>query len=66
MNHDSRLMKLVPAGVVLAAAAFLGLAPEKVYDFDRIDTVFGYGAVIALLALAVLDYRIKLRKQGTR
>ena len=66
MNHDSRLMKLVPAGVVLAAAVFLGLGQEKVRDFDRIDTFFGYGAVIALLALAALDYRIKLRKQGNR
>lgn len=66
MNHDSRLMKFVPAGVVLAAAVFLGLAQEKVHDFDRIDTFFGYGAVIALLAVAALDYRIKLRKQGSR
>ena len=66
MNHDSRLIRLVPAGVVLAAAVFLGLAPEKVRDFDRIDTIFGYGSAIALLALATLDYRIKLRKQGSR
>lgn len=66
MNHDSRLMKFVPAGVVLAAAVFLGRGQGKVYDFDRIDTFFGYGAVIALLALAALDYRIKLRKQGSR
>lgn len=66
MNHDSRLMKFVPAGVVLAAAVFLGHAQGKVHDFDRIDTFFGFGAVIALLALAALDYRIKLRKQGSR
>jgi hypothetical protein len=59
-------MKLVPAGVVLAAAVFLGLAQGKVHDFERIDTVFGYGAVIALLALAALDYRIKLRRQSSR
>jgi len=66
MNYDSRLMRLVPAGVVLAAAVFLGLAPEKVRDLDRIDACFGYAAVIALLVLAVLDYRIRLRKQGSR
>lgn len=66
MNYESRLMKLVPAGVVLAVAVFLGLAPEKVHDFERIDTWFGYAAVIALLALAALDYRIRLRKQGSR
>ena len=66
MNYESRLMRFVPAGVVLAAAVFLGLAPEKVRDFDRIDACFGYAAVIALLALAVFDYRIRLRKQGNR
>jgi hypothetical protein len=59
-------MKFVPAGVVLAVAVFLGLDPEKVRDFDSIDACFGYAAVIALLALAALDYRIKLRKQSNR
>jgi len=66
MNYDSRLMRLVPAGVVLAAAVFLGLDPAKVRDFQRIDAFVGYAAVIALLALAALDYRIRLRKQGSR
>ena len=59
-------MKLVPAGVVLAGAVFLGLTHEGVNDFTRVGIVFGYGLVIALLALAALDYRTKLRRQGNR
>jgi hypothetical protein len=63
MNHDSKLMKLVPAGVVLAVAIFLGRGQEKINDFNVIFAFFGYGAVIALMALAAVDYRRILRRQ---
>jgi hypothetical protein len=66
MNYDSKLMKLVPAGVVLAVAIFLGRGQERVNDFDVIYTLFGYGAVIALMAVAAIDYRRKLRSQSGR
>jgi hypothetical protein len=65
MNQE-RLMKLVPAGFVLAAAVFLGLARVKVEDFYEIYAFIGYGAVLALLAVAAIDYRRKLRVQGGR
>lgn len=63
MNHDSKLMKLVPAGVVLAVAVFLGRGQEKIDDFTVIFAFFGYGAVIALMAVAAVDYRKNLRRQ---
>jgi hypothetical protein len=63
MNHDSKLMKLVPAGVVLAVAVFLGRGQEKINDFDVIFAFFGYGAVIALMTMAAVDYRRILRRQ---
>jgi hypothetical protein len=63
MNYDSKLMKLVPAGVVLAVAVFLGRGQEKINDFNVIFAFFGYGAVIALMALAAVDYRRILRRQ---
>ena len=66
MNYDSKLMKLVPAGVVLAVAVFLGRGQERVNDFDVIYTLFGYGAVIALMAVAAIDYRRKLKSQSGR
>jgi len=68
MNYDSKLMKLVPAGVVLAVAVFLGCGTERVSDFDFkvILTLFGYGAVIALMAVAAIDYRRKLKSQSGR
>ena len=66
MNYDSKLMKLVPAGVVLAVAIFLGRGQERVNDFDVIYTLFGYGAVIALMVVAAIDYRRKLRSQSGR
>ena len=66
MNHDSKLMKLVPAGVVLAVAIFLGRGRETVNDFNVIFSVFGYGAVIALMAMAAIDYRRKWRVQSGR
>lgn len=59
-------MKFVPAGVVLAAAVFLGLGQERVHDFDMLYILFGFGTVIALLVLAAYDYRRKLRIQGNR
>ncbi len=65
MNQD-RLMKLVPAGVVLAVAVFLGLAPEKVEDFYKIYAFIGYGAAIALMAVAAYDYRAKRQSPGSR
>jgi hypothetical protein len=65
MNHDSKLMKLVPAGVVLAVAIFLGRSQERVYDFDVITALFGYGTVIALMAVAAVDYRRKQRIHGS-
>ena len=65
MNHD-RLMKLVPAGVVLAVAVFLGLAPERVDDFYKIYAFVGFGAAIALLGLAAYDYRVKRQRFGSR
>ncbi len=65
MNQET-LMKLVPAGVVLAVAAFLGLTQAKVEDVYPIYAVIGFGAVAALVAVAVLDYRKKLRGQGGR
>ena len=63
MNHDSKLMKLVPAGGVLAVAVFLGRGQEKIDDFTVIFAFFGYGAVIALMAMAAVDYRRILRRQ---
>ena len=65
MNQE-RLVNLVPAGVVLAAAVFLGLAQEKVEDFYGIYAFIGFGVVIALLAVGAYDYRRKLRVQGGR
>lgn len=59
-------MKLVPAGVVLAVAVILGHTHEGVSDFTKVGIVLGYGTVIALLALAALDYRVRVRKQGSR
>ena len=64
MNYDSKLMKLVPAGIVLAVAVFLGCSTERVYDFDVMSALFEYGAVIALMAVAAFDYR-KLRGRGS-
>lgn len=65
MNLD-RLMKLVAVGVVLAAAVFLGLAREKV-DAARLIYLFvGFGAPIALMALASYDYGAKRRIQNGR
>ena len=66
MNHESRLMKFVPAGVVLAVAVFLGLDQERVHDFDLLYILFGCGTVIALLALTVLDYSGKLGRRRNR
>jgi hypothetical protein len=63
---QERLMKLVPAGVVLAVAAFLGLTQEKVDGFYGIYAFIGYGSVVALLAMVALDYRRKLWVQGGR
>jgi hypothetical protein len=65
MNQD-RLMKLVPAGVVLAVAVFLGLAREGISDLLRFYALFGYGVAIALLVVAAYDYRRKLRLQIDR
>ncbi len=65
MNHD-RLMNLVPAGVVLAVAMFLGLAQLKVQNFYLLYTVIGYGAAIALMVIAAYDYRAKLARQRDR
>jgi hypothetical protein len=59
-------MKFVPAGVVLAAAVFLGHSQERVQDFSLFYILFGCGTVIALLVLAAYDYRSKLRIQGNR
>jgi hypothetical protein len=59
-------MKFVPAGVVLAAAVFLGLSQERVWDFNLFSILFGSSTVIALLVLAAYDYRSKLRIQGNR
>ncbi len=65
MNYDSKLMKLVPGGVVLSVAVFLGCGKERVYDFNAIGTLFGSAAVIALLVVAANDYRQKPgRKSG--
>jgi len=66
MNYDSKLMKLVPAGVVLAAAVFLGRSQERVYDFSVISALFGYGVVIALMAIAAVDFPRKGRSQSGR
>jgi hypothetical protein len=60
------LMKFVPAGAVLAAAVFLGLSHERLADLGRAYVLFGFGAVIALMALANYDYRSKRRIHGTR
>jgi hypothetical protein len=64
MNHDSKLMKLVPAGVVLAVAVFLGASQEKVNDFNVIFSFFGYAAVAALVAVAAIDYRVLRHRRG--
>lgn len=60
------LTKFVPAGVVLAAAVFLGLSHEKLGNFSLSYHFFGFGAVIALMALASYDYRSKRRIHGSR
>jgi len=65
MNLD-RLMNLVPAGVVLAAAVFLGLSQERLANVNRDGLFFGFGAVIALMALASYDYGAKRRIHGNR
>ena len=65
MNHD-RLMDLVPAGVVLAVAMFLGLAQMKVENFYLVYTVIGYGAAIALMVMAAHDYRARMVRQRGR
>ena len=49
MNYDSKLMKLVPGAVVLAAAVFLGRGTERINDFSVIYSLFGFGVVIALM-----------------
>ena len=59
-------MKLVPAGVVLAVAAFLGLDQVRVADAYKLYAVIGFGAVAALLAVVAFDYRRKLRGHGNR
>lgn len=59
-------MEFVPAGVVLAMAVTLGYANQGVTDFAKVGTLLGSAAVIAMLALAALDYRTKLRRQGIR
>jgi hypothetical protein len=63
MNYDSKLMKLVPAGVVLAAAVFLGCGQEKV-NVNVLFAFFGFSAVIALMVVAAIDYRRKRASQG--
>ena len=65
MNYNSKLMKLVPAGVVLAAAVFLSCGQERVSDFNVIFDLFGFGAVIALMVVAAIDYRLKPGSQGS-
>jgi len=64
MNYDSKLMKLVPAGVVLAVAVFLGRGTERINDFGVIVTLFGFGAVIALMVVAAIDYRRRPKSHG--
>jgi hypothetical protein len=61
-----RLMRFVPAGAVLAVAVFLGLAHEKVNDFRSLFLIVGFGATIALMALASFDYGAKRRVQSGR
>jgi hypothetical protein len=60
------LMKFVPAGAVLAVAVFLGLSQEKLANLNVGFLLFGFGAVIALMAMASYDYRAKRRIHGTR
>jgi uncharacterized membrane protein YhhN len=64
MNYDNKLMKLVPGAVVVTVAVFLGCSQEKVNDFNVIFGLFGYGAVIALMAVAAIDYRHTLKSHG--
>ncbi len=64
--NEERLMKLVPAGVVLAVAAFLGLTQLKLEDVNHVYDFIGFGSVAALLAVVALDYRRKLRHQDGR
>jgi hypothetical protein len=59
-------MKLVPVGVVLAAAVFFGLARERVDVAKLIYLFVGFGAPIALMALASYDYGAKRRIQNGR
>lgn len=66
MNHESKLMKLVPGGVVLTVAVFLGCGRERVDDFNVISTFFGSAAVIALMVVAAFDCRRKLTDHGGR
>ena len=60
MNDDSKLLKLVPAVVVVGVAVFLGCSQGKVYHFNVLCTLFEFGAVIALMAMAAVDYRLKI------
>jgi hypothetical protein len=64
--NPNRLMKFVPAGAVLAVAVFLGLSQEKLAHLNRAGLIFGFGAVIALMALASYDYSPKRRIHGIR
>jgi hypothetical protein len=59
-------MKFVPAGAVLTAAVFLGLSQARLAHLNRDCLIFGFGAVIALMALASYDYRPKRRIHSIR
>jgi len=61
-----RLTGFVAAGAVLAAAVFFGLTRGKVDDFRVLYSVVGFGAAIALMALASFDYGAKRRVQSGR
>jgi hypothetical protein len=62
----NRLMTFVPAGVVLAAAFFLGLSHERLAHLNRDGLFVGFGAVIALMVLANYDYSAKRRIHSAR
>lgn len=59
-------MKAVLAGTVLAVAVILGLAREGVDAAKLIYLFVGFGAPIALMALASYDYGAKRRIQNGR
>lgn len=57
MNTKRITFALIAAGLVAAAAAVANVRTPV-----GVDAVIGFGAVIALIAVAVIDYRLPGRR----